>query len=254
MNLEQDTKAIEQGQRITAYLKGQMSKEEESQFLQELERDVTLRSQAVSMARMANAMRIVGAEKDTALMAEINALGSEEQVKAMLSSFDFGNKGAARRSFALRKTILSISAAACVLCCIWGAYRLYDNHQMAVLGTEYLPCFPSSTYSRGESNGVDDVQSRLDSLYQSVEKKDNVESAIKELEKMWRQSLKDEYNDYTEYSSQIGWILANAYIIQNEKTQAVQVLDAIIGNRDSTPALEEKAVELKKKVESKTLF
>lgn len=254
MNLEQDTKAIEQDQRITAYLKGQMSKEEESQFLQELERDATLRSQAVSMARMANAMRIVGAEKDTALVAEINALGSEEQVKAMLSSLNLGNKVVASRSFALRKTILSLSAAACILCCIWGGYRLYDNHQMAVLGTEYLACFPSSTYSRGESSGVDDVRSRLASLYQSIETKHNMEAAIKELDNMWRQSLKDEYNDYTEYSSQIGWILANAYIIQNDKAQAVQVLDAIIGNRDSTPALVEKAVELKKEVESKTLF
>lgn len=245
---------LEQEQRITAYLKGRMSKEKESQFLSELEHDATLRSKAISTARMTKAMRIVGTEDDKALMAAINELGSEDGVKAMLSALDDNHKIDARRSLTLRKTVISISAAACILCCTWGAYRLYDNRQMALLGTEYLAYFPSTTYSRGESSGANDVQSSIARLYQSVETKQNIASSIKELDNMWRLSLQKEYNDYTEYQSQIGWILANAYIIQNDKAQALQVLEAIIANQDSTPALVEKAIELKKKVENEQLF
>ena len=254
MNLDQERIAIEQEQRIVAYLKGQMSKDEEQLFLLELERDTELRSKALSIARMAKAMRMVGSEKDKALMDEIKLLGSEANVKSKLSSLDYRYKKDARSSLILRKTVISVSTAACILFCTWGAYRLYDNHQMAVLGTEYLACFPATTYSRGENCGVDAVQSRLVSLYQSVETKHNMDTTIKVLDNMWRQSLKNEYNEYTEYSFQIGWILANAYIIQNDKAQALQVLDAIIGNQDSTPALVEKAIELKKKVESKQWF
>lgn len=49
-------------------------------------------------------------------------------------------------------------------------------------------------------------------------------------------------------------MLANSYVIKNDKDKALKVLDVIIGDEDSTPALVDKAIELKKMIESRKLF
>ena len=125
---------------------------------------------------------------------------------------------------------------------------------MAKLGTEYLSCFDASDYVRGDKSTDSGVQLKIASLCKSIKSGTDIESAIEELKRMWSLSLKDEYNEFTEFSSQIGWALANAYVINNDKDEALQVLDMIITNEDSTPILVDKATELKKKIETRKLF
>lgn len=253
MKINENIKAIAGDARISKYLKGQMSQEEELTFLAELKQDAELRSKAITLARMVKSMRKVGSAKDEALMETIAGLEDERSIKTRLSEITSTNipENKARILFMPRRTFVSMSAAASLLLCVWGGYRMYDNHQMAVLGTEYLAYFPATDYVRGT---IDDVQSKIAGLYKSVESGTNIGTAIEELEVMWIDSQKDEYNECTEYSSQIGWLLANAYVINNDKDKALQVLDAIIAGEDSTPVLVNKARELKKKIEGRKLF
>ncbi len=253
MDVNENMKAVNQDARISKYMKGFMTQEEEQAFLADLKQDAELRSKAITLARMVRSMRKVGSEKDKALMVEIEELEGEQSIKTRLSSIIGMNAthGKTRKLFMSRKAVVSLSAAASILLCLWGSYRIYDNRQMAMLGTEYLACFPATDYVRGMDDGV---QSKIAALYKSVESGKNIDATIEELEPMWRNSRKEEYNEYTEHSPQIGWMLANSYVIKNDKDKALKVLDVIIGDEDSTPALVDKAIELKKMIESRKLF
>lgn len=66
---------------------------------------------------------------------------------------------------------------------------------------------------------------------------------------MWDRSLSDSYNDYTEYMPEIGWLLANAYLRNNDKSQSIEVLDVLINEYPDGTAMGDKARELKCKIE-----
>lgn len=253
MNANENIKAADQDAHISKYLKGLMKQEEEQAFLEELKRDAELRCRAIIQARMVKSMRKVGSEKDKALISAIEALEDEQSIRASLSAITGDSRGQdkARVLFMPRKAFVALSAAAAILLCVWGGYRIYDNRQMAMLGIEYLAYFPAADYARGTD---DVVQSKVAALYQSVQSGDDIDAYIEKLEPMWRDSQKGEYNEYTEYSSQIGWLLANAYVIRNDKDKALAVLDVIIANEDSAPVLVNKANELRNKIKDRKLF
>ena len=257
MNANQYTKTIQQDARIDNYLKGLMTKDEENSFLADLENNPKLRSKAIVTARIVKAMQSVGSNRDQKLIASIKGLASVDDVNAGISSIINGKENksnAPRILFMSRKKFVSISIAASVLACIWGGCHIYDNRQMEKLGAEYLAYFPMSDNTRGGARNKDDVQTKIANLYKSVESGDNIDEAIKELEHMWAASLKPYYNEHTEYSPQIGWILANAYVRTNEKNKAIETLQRIINNQDNTPVLINKATELKNKIENRKIF
>ena len=76
-----------------------------------------------------------------------------------------------------------------------------------------------------------------------------MDTTIEELSRMWNESRSETYNDYTEYMPELGWMLANAYLRDNEKGMAIEVLDDLITECPDDTAIGEKARELKQKVE-----
>jgi hypothetical protein len=56
------------------------------------------------------------------------------------------------------------------------------------------------------------------------------------------------YNDYTDYSSEIGWNLAIAYLKDNNKKDAKIVLEKLIGITEKGSAVNGKAKELLEKL------
>lgn len=57
-------KELQDDERISAYLRGRMTAEEENAFMEELKSDDELRSQAISIAHLAKAMKEIGEEND----------------------------------------------------------------------------------------------------------------------------------------------------------------------------------------------
>ena len=76
-----------------------------------------------------------------------------------------------------------------------------------------------------------------------------MDATINELARMWNESRGETYNDNTEYMPDHGWMLANAYLRDNEKDKAIEVLDILIEESPEDTAIGEKARELKQKVE-----
>ena len=76
-----------------------------------------------------------------------------------------------------------------------------------------------------------------------------MDATIEELQQMWNASRSETYNDYTEYMPELGWMLANAYLRDNNKDKAIEVLDKLIEDCPEDTAIGDKARELKQKVE-----
>lgn len=232
---------------ITRYLKGQMTPEEEKDFIDKLNGDPNLKSKAVAMARLVKAMSQVGREKDDVVINNFRNM-EEDPINIARNACKPKQR---KILFIPRKTFIAFSAAASILVCIFGGFRLYDNQQMSILGGEYLAYFPASEYARGAESVV---TNELSSLFQAIEKKRDLQDVIVKLETLWDISRSDEFNDYTVYSPEIGWMLANAYIRDNNKSKAINILDILIKESEPESAMEVKATELKKKIEERKFF
>ena len=230
---------------LSRYLKGQLSEIEEVEFKRLIADEPELHNKAIATARLVKAMNEVGSERDDKTIEEIRQ-ATEQKIKIVASNVS----GAAikePRILNFRKFIVSVSAAASILLCVFGGYKYYKYEQVSSLGSEYLAYFPASEFSRGENDGVSDI---LKELYSDIETKHNLGDAIARLSGMWTESRGDSFNDYTEYMPEIGWMLANACLRNNDKSKALKVLGVLIAESPEGTAMGDKARELKEKVET----
>lgn len=229
---------------LSRYMKGQMTDDEEVTFKQLLKENDTFRNKAIATARLVQAMDQVGSVKDKETIKSIRdvSLSDVEEISAKVCVTSTNNP----RILTFRRFVLSFSAAASILLCVFGGYKYYKYSQITSLGSEYLAYFPASEFSRGESDGI---ESKLKESYSNIETKSNLDTTINELKIMWDRSLSDSYNDYTEYMPEIGWLLANAYLRNNDKSQSIEVLDVLINEYPDGTAMGDKARELKRKIE-----
>lgn len=229
---------------LSRYIKGRLSDAEEVEFNRLIAENEDLRNKAIATARLVKAMNEVGSEQDNDTIEAIKQ-SSKEDIKRTATSIS-GTTIKNPRILTFRKFVVSFSAAASILLCIFGGYKYYKYEQVTSLGSEYLAYFPASEFSRGENDGVSDI---LKELYSDIETKHNLGDAIARLSDMWTESRGDTFNDYTEYMPEIGWMLANAYLRNNDKSKALEVLGILIAESPEGTAMGDKARELKEKVE-----
>ena len=229
---------------LSRYMKGQMTDDEEVTFEQLLKENDTFHNKAIATARLVQAMDQVGRDNDNETIKSIRvvSVSDVEKISAKVCVTSTNNP----RILTFRRFVLSFSAAASILLCVFGGYKYYKYSQVTSLGSEYLTYFPASEFSRGESDGI---ESKLKESYSNIETKSNLDTTINELKIMWDRSLSDSYNDYTEYMPEIGWLLANAYLRNNDKSQSIEVLDVLINEYPDGTAMGDKARELKRKIE-----
>ena len=244
MESNNNTTAIQFEDKLNCFLKGEMTSAEEQEFKASLESHPEQKQKAIAIARLAKAMQQVGEEHDLAVIADIK-VASKQDIEDAVNSV-IGKVERKPKILPFRRFIVSFSAAASILLCVFGGYKYYKYDQITTLGREYLAYFPASEFSRGEG---DNVSEQLQILYGNVTDKKDMDATIEELFRMWEASRADEYNDYTEYMPELGWMLANAYLRDNNKDQALKVLDQLVKECPPDTAIGEKARELKQKVE-----
>lgn len=229
---------------LSRYMRGEMSEEEEREFRKLLEDDAELRDQATATARLVKAMDEVGRENDRKIIERLRDASWNKA--AAIAAGACGADGKKSGKLLLRRVVVSLSVAATILVCLFGGYRYYVYERATGLSMEYLSCFPLAEYSRGAR---DDVEKQLRKYYAKVEQGEDLEAAITELRELWEESKGDTYNDYTEYMPQIGWILVNAYLRNNDRRNALTVLDTLISEFPEGTVLGDKARELAGKIE-----
>lgn len=213
-------------ERIDRYLHGEMTREEELLFEEDLSKDDNLRQQAETIARMTKSMNVVGSEQDRTFI---------EQMKDSA-----GTKLA---------PVWWLSIAASILIIFTIGYHFYDRYQTISLGRQYAYVFSTETdyLIRGEED--EDVANQLTALFDNAANGKDLDNTIKQLEELWELSQSDVYNEYTNYAPIIGWNLAIAYLQNNDKIAAKTILNQLIEVEcDNQTVIKEKAIELKGKI------
>lgn len=265
-------KELQDDERISAYLRGRMTDEEEMAFMEELKNDDELRSQAISTAHLAKAMKEIGEENDEKVREALTSI-SEMAAKYFASRAWFFHKhevdyyaltledlraearaelkaesSASARVRAKRKRIFKlISIAACIVVLFGVGFKYYNYRTVTKLGDEYCTVFVSEqTPSRGVEDT--DVAKELRTLYANVQEGKDLDKTVKRLSVLWEVSKMKTYNDYTNETAYIGWNLAIAYLKDNDKEEAKEVLETLINKTENASVVKAKAKELLNKI------
>ena len=235
MKNNQDKLSIDiiEEERINRFLRGEMSSEEETTFMDELKSNDVLRNKAVVAARMAKAMKTVGEEEDS-LVKEALLTSDDHDIELIVKNVT------RKRSKVLTLRILSVAASILIL--VISGWHYYDYRVTTGLGNEYEMEFESSSFVRGTGTGS--VNKELNSLFTKVKSGDESDNTIKRLSLLWELSTMDTYNDYSDYAPQIGWNLAIAYLKDNDKDNAMAVLTKLEGIAEDGTAIKNKCIEL----------
>ena len=197
MNMEETLYHNEE--RIERYLHGEMMPEEEALFEEDLANDDTLRRQAEAMARIVKGMETVGGEQDRLLVEKMKTANGKKLAPVWW---------------------MSIAASLVILLTV--GYHFYDRSQTIALGQQYAYVFPTETIIRGEEDI--EVTNTLTVLFDNAANGEDLDNTIERLTELWALSKSDIYNDYTTYEPYIGWNLAIAYLRNNDKKEAKEVL------------------------------
>lgn len=249
-----DPKLLEEDDRIVAYLKGQMTVEEEQQFMKELEDNPDLKEKAIVTARLIKGLKQVGEEQDKDIRGAFLA-SSEQGVEAVAKrvtqnkDVDIAAKQdvAAQTIPIIRRVSSWIAIAASVVGIVWLGIGYNNYRHTTGLGDAYDGAFPSSMIVRGAETHTE-AEKKLEQLFTNVKENKSIDDAIHELSLYWEISQMEAYNDYTDYSAEIGWNLAIAYLKDNNKLEAKKVLEKLITTSEKGSAIYNTSKQLLKEL------
>lgn len=194
-------------ERISLFLQGKMSSDEEKAFLNELKGNEDLRNRAIAQARLVKGMRQVDDE-----IKEAFRQSDEETIRNIAESVSRKKKHSVRW--------YAVAASVAIIAFI--GFKSYDYYDTTSLGKEYANTFPTSTIIRGDADA--DVESELSTLFNNVAEGKDLDNTTSRLLILWEQSKQGVYNEYTDYAPYIGWNLAIGYLENYEKSKAKDVL------------------------------
>jgi len=214
---------------IEKYLKGQLTAEEEKAFREQLKNDKAFRDEVLATTLLIKQMKQQNQEKEHAIL--------EESRKLAIAR-------------ARRRWIYRISSIAAVLIIGFFAVKpIYFNYKSGqMISQNYAQWSPreEGATSRGEVQAGDNVVAELTELFDNVGKGKDMKNTTNRLEKALQKSATN--YDYYQYSDDIIWYLALAYIQNNQFSEARTELNKIIQSGDSYYL--EKAKELYKEIEN----
>jgi len=222
---------------IERYLKGKLSAEEENAFREQLKTDKEFRDEVLATSLMIKKMKKQNQEKEDAILEEVKA---EAPVAASTAS-----ASRASRPVWIR---WAASIAALFVIGFFSAKPVYFNYKSnQMISQNYAQWTPrADATSRGEVQAGENVVAELRELFENVGQGKDMKMTTYRLEKALKESETDyEYNQYT---PDIVWYLALAYIQNNQFGKARTALAAIIESGD--PYYSEAAQKLYKEIEN----
>ena len=217
------------------FLKKQLTPEEEAQYLNKLKEIPALRKRAQVIALAVEQMGEVSKEASRDL---IGRIGKQSEAAfrrvAQLPA----------KQVRLWPRVARYAAAASVIFFVgFGGYKYYQYDQTISLGAEYSQPM-DAIYRSPEDNTLKE----LAKVFKNVETGDNLTETIAQLRKFYSLAKSDEYSDYSLYTVDIAWNLAVAHLKNNDRKEAIKVLEEIIQDNQGK-AIADKAAELIKKIE-----
>lgn len=151
------------------------------------------------------------------------------------------------KTIPLRRASSWLAAAASVIFIFWLGLTYNSYRNTTTLGDQYDDIFHSEKIVRGQETQTE-AEKKLQRLFTNVKENQKIGDAMHELSLCWELSTMDTYNDYTDFSAEIGWYLAIAHLKNNDKKEAKAILDNLISATEKGSDINEKAKEIMEKL------
>lgn len=217
------------------FLKKQLTSEEEAQYLNKLKEIPALRERAQVIALAVEQMGEVSKEASRDI---IGRIGKQSETAYRRTA-----KLPAKQVRLWTRVARYAAAASVIFFVGYGGYKYYQYDQAISLGAEYYQPM-DAIYRSPEDNTLKE----LAKVFKNVETGDNLTETIAQLRKFYSLAKSDEYSDYSLYTVDIAWNLAIAHLKDNDRKEAIKVLEEIVQDNQGK-AIADKAAELIKKIE-----
>ena len=217
--------------RIDAFIRGMMTKEEEAAFKQEIQADPDLRAHVLATVSLIKGIRSQGALKEKDIIRK-NAY-NKQTIRLCRSE-------SANRARTLLWWATSIAA---VFAIFFGYSKDKRYNELSALVSPYYTEYSMDDYARGD---IDSAKiANLYTLFNHIQKQRHVSSIIAELEPIYS-SLEHDFT-YSAYANDIAMNLALAYIKDDQADKAIPILEKLEKDNPDTP-IAAKAQEILKKL------
>lgn len=207
-------------ERIEAFLRGEMSVEEEVVFKQEIRQNPELRSRAMAMTSLFKGLQDKNSAKEATI---IKKSSTKSRVRPILW------------------WACSVAAVFAIF------FGIYKDRRYRILDSTVSPYYTEyemRDITRGDFDTA--TIAHLYGLFTQIQENTNVSGIIKELEPIYN-SLDEEFT-YTAYANDIAWNLALAYVKDDQIDKAISILEKLKADNPDTP-IYNKADELIKKLQ-----
>ena len=214
--MDKDNEILQQAidDRIDAFVRGEMTEDEEATFKQEIKADPELRAHVLATVSLIKGIREQNAKKEKELIQQ----NTKNRVR----------------------TLVWWATSIAAVFAIFFGYSIDKRHQeLTNLVSPYYMQYDVKELSRGDTDST--LVYHLYSLFNER----NADKTIKELESIYGSLDTDE--TYYLYANDIAWNLALAYIKKDQIDKAIPVLEKLIKDNPDTP-IAAKAEELRKKL------
>lgn len=206
-------------ERIEAFLRGEMTAEEETAFKRDIRKNPELRSRAMALTSLIKGLHDQNSAKEAAII-------KENMVKSRV-----------------RPLLYWACSVAAVFAIVFGVYKEHRYRMLDATVSPYYTEYDMSDVSRGDLNSA--TIAHLYDLFTQIQKSRSVSGIIKELEPIY-DSLDTDFT-YNAYANDIAWNLALAYIKDDQIDKAIPILEKLNADNPDTPIFL-KAQELLKKI------
>lgn len=257
-NMDINNIELQQEERIMSFLRGEMSKDEETLFMEDLRHDTGLKSMAVNMARLAKGLSQVGVENDNVLKEALlssdesairsiteHAMKLEQQRGAEANKIGEPIKEKSKTIPFNRKLATILSVAASILFIVYLGFMYNNYNKTTSLGNQYAMTHETSIARGGDNTKI---EKEVGELINNVYNNQDLTKTLKRLAVLWEVSTMDTYNDYSEYAPEIGWALATGYLKDNNREDAKEVLEKMAKLYEEDDAMGKKVRELLEKI------
>lgn len=206
-------------ERIEAFLRGEMTFEEETAFKQEIRQNPELRNRAMAMTSLIKGLHDQNSFKETNIIKENTAKSK------------------------VRPLLWWACSVAAVFAIFFGIYKDQRYRMLNATVSPYYTEYDMSDFSRGDVDSA--TVAHLYGLFTQIQTNRSVSEIIKELEPIYY-SLDDDFT-FNAYANDIAWNIALAYIKDDQIDKAIVILQKLKSDNPDTP-ISLKAQELLKKI------
>lgn len=192
--------------RIDAFVRGTMTKEEEAAFKQDIKADPELRSHVLATVSLIKGIRKQDADKEKALIQN----NTKDRVRTLLW------------------WACSIAA---VFAIFFGYQKDRRFNELSDMVSPYYTEYNMSDYARGDLDSI--TVAHLYTIFNNIQKQRNMSNIIKELEPIYA-DIEHDFT-YSAYANEIAWNLALAYIKNDQTEKAIPILEKLEKDNPDTP-------------------